>query len=146
MPMHDSHLMQMPDQAHGQSSFRLGRFGDPCYLLDNSLPSIPTAAAPCASPSPGSHGHSGGAGGWHIRAPSAVPCLTAAGTGTGIPGRWHRHPEQLNTGQRKEGRWHPGAAKSLELHMLHTAALQERTAAVLYSRTISLSFSYYLLS
>lgn len=79
MPMHDSHLMQMPDQAHGQYSFsRLGRLGDPCYLLDNSLTSIPAAAAPCALPSPGTWE---GAGGWHIDAPSAIPCLTAAGTG-----------------------------------------------------------------
>lgn len=60
MPMHDSHTMQMPDQAHGQSSCRrLGRLGESRYLLDNSLTSIPTAAAPSASPSPGPHWHTG---------------------------------------------------------------------------------------
>lgn len=60
MPVHDSHLMHMPDQAHGQSSCRrLGRLGESRYLLDNSLTSIPTAAAPSASPSPGPHWHTG---------------------------------------------------------------------------------------
>lgn len=124
MPMHDSHLMQMPDQAHGQSSFSsLGRLGDPRYLLDNSFPSIPTASAPCASPSPGSHWHTAGAGGWHIDALSAVPCLTAAGTGTGIPGTWHRHPEQLSTRGRKVTPW--GSQESRASHAAHSSPARE---------------------
>lgn len=96
MPTHASHLMWMPGQARGQSSCSsLGRFGGPCYLLDNLPPSVSPAAAPCASPSPGSHWHMLGAGGWPIAAASAVPCLTARGMQTGIPKAQHRHPDKL---------------------------------------------------
>lgn len=88
----------MPGQARGQSSCSsLGRFGGPCYLLDNLLPSISTAAVPCAWPTPGLHWHVLGASGWHIAAASAIPCLTARGTWTGIPRTWHRHSDRLNT-------------------------------------------------
>lgn len=95
----------------------------PVNLLDNSLPSIPTAAAPCASPSPGSHWHTGGAGGWHIDAPSVVPCLTAEQTRTGIPGTWHRHPEQLNAGGRKVTPW--GSQQPRASHDAHSSPMKE---------------------
>lgn len=143
MPMHDCHLMQTPDEAHGQSSCRrLGRLGEPSYLLDNSLPSIPTAAAPCASPSPGPH--------WHTGVPVAgTSLLHLLSHALQQEGQEHASQERgtgtLTRLTQEEGRWHPGAtANSLELHMAHTAALQESTAG-LYSRAISLSFSYYLL-
>lgn len=142
MPMHDSHLMQMPDQAHGQSSCnRLGRLGDLLYLWDNSLPSIPTTAASCALPSPGSWWHTGEQVAGTLL-PHLLPHVLQQegqeqasqerGTGT------------LTSLTQEEGRWHPGAAKSLELHMAHTA-LQERAAAVLCSGATPLSFRYYLL-
>ena len=98
MPMHESHFMWMPGQARGQSSWRsLGRLRGPCYLLDNSPPSISTAATLCASSSPGSPWHMLGAGGWHIAAASAIPCLTARGTWTGVPRTRHRHHDKRNT-------------------------------------------------
>lgn len=140
--MHDSHLMQISDQAHGQSSCsRLGRLGDPSCLLEKSPPSIPTAAAPCALPSPGSHWHTGGAGGWHINAPSAVPSLTAGGTRTGIPGMWHRHPEQPNTGGRKVTPW--GSQQSRASHAAHSSPARENCCCPVLQSNLFV-FSYHL--
>lgn len=113
----------------GQSSCsRLERLGDPCYP-DNSLPSIPTAAAPCASPSPGSHWHTGG---WHIDAPLAVPCLSAEGTRTDIPGMWHGHPDQPNTGGRKVTPW--GSQQPRASRAAHSSPARENCCCPVLQR------------
>lgn len=92
--MHESHLMWMPGQARGQSSCSsLGRLGGPRCLLTSQH--FYHCCTMCLAISWVTLAHVLGAGGWHIAAASAIPCLTARGTWTAIPKMWHRHCDKL---------------------------------------------------
>lgn len=106
--MHESHVMRMPGQAHGQSSCNsLGRpqHFDCCFTTCLTITSVTLAAC-------GSH--------------LLYHSFTARGMGTGIPRIRHRNHDKLNTPGREVTLQE--SQQSQDSHVMHNSFATEHSS------------------